>query len=143
MAYLTGTVAFRTAGGLATGLGTNALVNLMVLTGLLLYVVEMPPELVFGRILPAVGFMLFPGNLYYAFMARRLGVKTGRTDVTALPSGPSVPHMFIVVLVIMMPIICCWISLSLCTPSWSTRWAPPLNRCRPPRCLPLRPWIFN
>ncbi len=86
------------------GLGTNALVNLMVLTGLLLYVVEMPAELVFGRIVPAVGLMIFLGNIYYAYMARRLALKTGRTDVTAMPSGPSVPHMFIVVLVIMMPI---------------------------------------
>ena len=85
-------------------LGTNALVNLMVLTGLLLYVVEMPAELVFGRIIPAVGLMLFLGNMYYAYMAYRLALKTGRTDVTAMPSGPSVPHMFIVVLVIMMPI---------------------------------------
>lgn len=86
------------------GLGTNALLNLLVLTGLLLGVVQMPPELVFGRIVPAVGVMIFTGNIYYAYMARRLAIQTGRTDVTALPSGPSVPHMFIVVLVIMLPV---------------------------------------
>jgi len=86
------------------GLGTNALVNLMVLTGLLLYVLELPPALVFTRIVPAVGVMLCIGNFYYGFMARRLALRTGRVDVTAMPSGPSVPHMFIVVLVIMLPI---------------------------------------
>src|SRR6185436_8879114 len=75
------------------GLGTNVLLNLLVLTGLLLGVVQMPPEIVFGRILPAVGTMIFLTNIYYAYMARQLALKTGRTDVTALPSGPSVPHM--------------------------------------------------
>ena len=83
------------------GLGTNVLVNLLVMTGLLKFVLKMPDEITFGRILPAVGLMLCLGNLYYAWMAYRLAKKTGRTDVCALPSGPSVPHMFIVVLVIM------------------------------------------
>ncbi len=87
------------------GLGTNVLVNLLVMTGLLKFVLGMPDELTFGRILPAVGLMLLLGNLYYAYMAWKLAKKTGRDDVCALPSGPSVPHMFIVVLVIMMPIL--------------------------------------
>ena len=87
------------------GLGTNVLVNLLVMTGLLKFVVQMPDEIIFGRILPAVGLMLFLGNFYYAFMAWRLAKQTGRSDVCALPSGPSVPHMFIVVLVIMMPVL--------------------------------------
>lgn len=87
------------------GLGTNVLVNMLVLTGLLKFVLQMPDAITFGRILPAVGLMLFLGNIYYAFMAYRLSRNTGRTDVCALPSGPSVPHMFIVVMVIMMPIL--------------------------------------
>ena len=40
------------------GFGTNILVNFLVLTGLLLGVVKLPPEIVFGRILPATGLML-------------------------------------------------------------------------------------
>src|SRR5215470_17622987 len=40
------------------GFGTNILVNLLVLTGLLRFVLKMPDELVFGRILPATGAML-------------------------------------------------------------------------------------
>jgi AGZA family xanthine/uracil permease-like MFS transporter len=87
------------------GLGTNVLVNLLVMTGLLKFVVQLPDEIIFGRILPAVGLMLFLGNFYYAFMAWRLTKQTGRADVCALPSGPSVPHMFLVVLVIMMPVL--------------------------------------
>lgn len=86
------------------GLGTNSLLNILVLSGLLLGVVQMPGDLVFGRVVPAVGFMLFLSNIYYGFMARRLAIKENRTDVTAMPAGPSVPHMFIVVLVIMLPV---------------------------------------
>ena len=41
------------------GLGTNVLVNLLVLTGLLKFVVGIPDEVLFGVILPAVGLMLF------------------------------------------------------------------------------------
>src|SRR6188768_3236150 len=86
------------------GFGTNILVNMLVLTGLLRFVVKMPDSIVFGRILPALGLMLCLSTMYYAFLAYRLAQKTGRNDVCALPSGISVPHMFIVVFVIMMPI---------------------------------------
>src|SRR5215467_8119531 len=86
------------------GFGTNILVNLLVLTGLLRFVLKMPDALVFGRILPATGLMLCLSTLYYARLAYKLAEKTGRTDVCALPSGTSVPHMFVVTFVIMLPI---------------------------------------
>jgi AGZA family xanthine/uracil permease-like MFS transporter len=86
------------------GFGTNILVNLLVLTGLLRFVLKMPDELVFGRILPAVGLMLCLSTIYYAWLAYKLAQETGRTDVCALPSGISVPHMFVVIFVIMLPI---------------------------------------
>ena len=86
------------------GFGTNILVNMLVLTGLLRFVLKMPDSLVFGRILPARGLMMCLSTFYYAFLAYRLAQKTGRTDVCALPSGVSVPHMFIVTFVIMLPI---------------------------------------
>jgi AGZA family xanthine/uracil permease-like MFS transporter len=87
------------------GFGTNIIVNILTLTGLLRYVLKMPDTLVFGRILPAVGLMLFLSTGYYAWLAYRLAQRTGRSDVCALPSGISVPHMFIVTFVIMMPIL--------------------------------------
>ena len=86
------------------GFGTNILVNLLVLTGLMRFVLKMPDELVFGRILPATGLMLCLSTMYYAWLAYRLAKATGRTDVCALPSGVSVPHMFVVTFVIMLPI---------------------------------------
>src|ERR1700689_4888103 len=86
------------------GFGTNILVNMLVLTGLLRFVLKMPDTLVFGRILPALGLMLCLSPMYYAYLAYSLAKKTGRSDVCALPSGISVPHMFIVTFVIMLPI---------------------------------------
>src|SRR6201747_2576953 len=86
------------------GFGTNILVNLLVLTGLLRFVLKMPDNIVFTRILPATGLMMCLSTMYYARLAYNLAKKTGRTDVCALPSGISVPHMFVVVFVIMLPI---------------------------------------
>ena len=86
------------------GFGTNILVNMLVLTGLLRFVLKMPDALVFGRILPATGLMLCLSTFYYAWLAYRLAKQTGRTDVCALPSGISVPHMFVVTFVVMLPI---------------------------------------
>jgi adenine/guanine/hypoxanthine permease len=86
------------------GFGTNILVNMLTLTALLRFVLKMPDDIVFGRILPAAGMMMCMSTLYYAWLAYRLAKKTGRSDVCALPSGISVPHMFIVTLVIMLPI---------------------------------------
>jgi len=86
------------------GFGTNILVNMLTITILLRFVIKMPDSIVFGRILPALGLMLCLSTFYYAFLAYRLAQKTGRSDVCALPSGVSVPHMFIVTFVIMLPI---------------------------------------
>jgi adenine/guanine/hypoxanthine permease len=86
------------------GLFTNVLLNVIVLTGLCLGVVQLPGDVVYGRVLPALGIALPLGNLYYAFLAWKLAKRERRTDVTAMPYGPSVPHMFIVVFLIMLPV---------------------------------------
>jgi AGZA family xanthine/uracil permease-like MFS transporter len=86
------------------GLAFNILVNVLTLTALLLFVVRLPPDQVLGTVLPALGVALIVGNVYYTILARRLARREQRTDVTAMPYGPSVPHMFIVVFVIMLPI---------------------------------------
>jgi adenine/guanine/hypoxanthine permease len=85
------------------GLGFNVMVNVLVLTGLCLGVVHIPGSDVFGVILPAMGIQLLIGNVYYTYLARRLARREGRDTVTAMPYGPSVPHMFIVTFVIMLP----------------------------------------
>jgi AGZA family xanthine/uracil permease-like MFS transporter len=85
------------------GLFTNVALNVIVQTGLCLGVIKMPEGIVFGRVLPALGIALPIGNLFYAWLAYQLARREGRSDVTALPYGPSVPHMFIVVFLVMLP----------------------------------------
>jgi AGZA family xanthine/uracil permease-like MFS transporter len=87
------------------GLAFNILVNVLTLTALMIGVVKIPAAIVLGTVLPALGIALVLGNFYYTFLARRLARRENRTNVTALPYGPSVPHMFIVVFVIMLPIL--------------------------------------
>src|SRR5438874_2731482 len=62
------------------GFGTNILVNLLTLTALLRFVLKMPDDLVFGKILPATGLMLCLSTMYYAWLAYRLAQRTGRDD---------------------------------------------------------------
>jgi AGZA family xanthine/uracil permease-like MFS transporter len=104
------------------GLFTNVALNVIVLSGLVLGVIEMPSDVVFGRILPALGIALPLGNLWYTYLAVQLAKKEGRSDVTAMPYGPSVPHMFIVVFLIMLPI-------KLQTGSWQVAWQAGLAWC--------------
>jgi AGZA family xanthine/uracil permease-like MFS transporter len=87
------------------GLGTNVLLNVLVLSALVLFVIKLPNDIVFGRILPALGIALPIGNLYYAYLAYRLAKREGRDDVAAMPYGPSVPHYFFVTFVIMLPVV--------------------------------------
>ncbi len=86
------------------GLFTNNLTNLMVLAGILRFGLKMPEEIVYGRIMPALGLTVFCNALYYFWMGARLGRSEKRLDVTSLPSGVSVPHMFIIVFMIMGPV---------------------------------------
>jgi AGZA family xanthine/uracil permease-like MFS transporter len=85
------------------GLGTNVMLNVIVLSGLCLGVVQISPDNVYGSILPALGIALIIGNFWYAYLAYRLSRKENRTSVAAMPYGPSVPHMFLVTFVIMLP----------------------------------------
>ena len=87
------------------GLGTNVLLNVLVLSSLMLYVVGLPADQVFGRILPALAIALPLGNLFYAYLAYRLAQREGRDDVAAMPYGPSVPHYFFVTFAIMLPVL--------------------------------------
>ncbi|MEH3054199.1 MAG: hypothetical protein PGN13_09370 [Patulibacter minatonensis] len=85
------------------GFGINMLVNVLVLAGLAMGVVQISGDDVYGTILPALGIELLVGNVFYFWLARRKAMREGRLDVTAMPYGPSVPHMFIVTFVVMLP----------------------------------------
>ncbi|MDQ5841111.1 MAG: regulator [Chloroflexota bacterium] len=88
----------------AFGLGFNVLVNVLVLSSLCIGVLGLSQDNVYGTIVPALGIQLLIGNVYYTYLARRLAQRENRDTVTAMPYGPSVPHMFIVVFLIMLPV---------------------------------------
>src|SRR6202142_3383272 len=62
-----------------------------------------PVEMVASRILPAVAISILAGNLFYAWQARRLSIRTGRADVTAIPFGVNTLTIFAYVFLIMLP----------------------------------------
>jgi adenine/guanine/hypoxanthine permease len=86
------------------GLFTNSLANTLAATFVIILALG-NEGLVFRSIVPAMVVSLAFGNIYYAWMAWRLGKKEGRGDVTAMPYGLSVPHYFIVTFGIMLPLV--------------------------------------
>ncbi|MGN1343238.1 MAG: hypothetical protein ACI4U3_01570 [Traorella sp.] len=86
------------------GLFTNNLTNIITMASLLIFVVGLPKEMVYKRIIPATGISILIASSYYAYMAYKLAKKTGRDDVTALPAGPSVTHMFLIVFTVLGPV---------------------------------------
>lgn len=86
------------------GLLMNNLTNLLILTSLLIFVVGLPDEIVYKSILPGVGSALFFASLYYTYMGYKLRQDTNNMEVTALPSGISVPHMYLIVFMVVGPV---------------------------------------
>ena len=83
---------------------TNNLTNLLTVIALLTFVVGLPHEIVFGRIVPAFGLGVFVASCSYVFFANRLARKLGRTDITALPSGPAAPEIFTITFLVLLPV---------------------------------------
>ena len=86
------------------GLCTNSITNTLVAVALMQFVIGFPAEILFGRIVPGLVLSLAVGNIYFAYMAYKLAKKEGRDDVTAVPYGISVPHYFLVIFAIMLPL---------------------------------------
>jgi AGZA family xanthine/uracil permease-like MFS transporter len=82
---------------------TDNLINLMVLSAICQFVFQMPPEIVFGRIVPGAAIAIMAGVAVYTILARRAAQRTGR-DVTALPYGISTPVMFVYLFGVIGPI---------------------------------------
>lgn len=56
------------------------------------------------HILPGLALSIFAGNMFYAWQARRLAQRTGRSDVTAIPFGVNTPTVFAYIFLIMLPV---------------------------------------
>jgi AGZA family xanthine/uracil permease-like MFS transporter len=85
------------------GLALDNLVQLLLIDTLCRGVLGFPPDLVYGRVLPAAAISILLGNIAYAFQARALAERTGRTDVCALPYGINTVSLFAHVFLVMLP----------------------------------------
>jgi AGZA family xanthine/uracil permease-like MFS transporter len=78
------------------------LLQYLVILELCTTLVGMPRAFVIGTIFPGAAASLLLGNLYYAWLARRLSSRSGR-PVTALPYGINTVSLFAFVLFVMAP----------------------------------------
>lgn len=95
-----------TRGDLDAALG-NFVDNLsvfLVAISLNLFVVGMPPEIVFGRMVPGMAIGLLAANLHYRWLAIRVARQTGRDDITALPFGVSIVFVLFYTFFIILPV---------------------------------------
>src|SRR5438270_2989336 len=86
------------------GLALDNLVQLLLIDSLCRGVLGFPPELLYGRVLPACAVSLLVGNLFYAWQAHRLAARTGRDDVCALPYGINTVSLIAHVFLVMLPV---------------------------------------
>lgn len=85
------------------GLAIDNLVQLLLIDQLCRYVLGFDAALLYGRVLPGAAISLIVGNVYYAWTAKRLADRTGRTDVCALPYGINTVSLFAYVFLVMLP----------------------------------------
>jgi AGZA family xanthine/uracil permease-like MFS transporter len=85
------------------GLFVDNLVQLLVVVGLCPVLAGLPEALVVGRILPGLAVSLIGGNLFYAWQAHRLSLRTGK-PVTALPFGINTVSLFAFIFLILAPV---------------------------------------
>jgi AGZA family xanthine/uracil permease-like MFS transporter len=85
------------------GLVIDNLSILGFISAVLIGVFQFPAEVVFGRMFPGTAFGVLIGNLAYTWMARRLAVRSGRDDVTAMPLGLDAPTSIGMALLVLGP----------------------------------------
>src|SRR4030066_1375752 len=86
------------------GLAIDNLIQLMLIVTLTNRVAGIPNEVVFGYILPGAAISIIAGNIFYSIQARKLAMRTGRDDVTALPYGINTVSLFAYIFFIMAPV---------------------------------------
>lgn len=84
-------------------LGLNNFINFLLIINLSLFVLGFSAEMIAQRVLPAMGVGILVGNVFYAWQARRLGIKLGKDTITALPYGINLLPIFFFVFYVMLP----------------------------------------
>lgn len=86
------------------GLALDNLIQILVIVSLCQGVLQFPPALVYGRILPGIAFSLIVGNFYYSWLAYQQGKREQRDDITTLPYGINTISLFAHIFLVMLPI---------------------------------------
>jgi adenine/guanine/hypoxanthine permease len=86
------------------GLALDNFIQILLIVGLCQGVLQFPPGIVYGRILPGVALSLMVGNFYYSWLAYRQGKQEGRDDLTALPYGINTVSLFAYIFLVMLPV---------------------------------------
>lgn len=84
------------------GLMVDNLLQFLVIFALCTGLCGFPADFVLTRVFPGAAISLIVGNLYYAYLARRLSIEKGR-PMTALPYGINTVSLFAYVLFVMAP----------------------------------------
>jgi len=84
-------------------LALDNIINLLLIAGFCLGLLQFTPEVFYGHVLPAVAVSLVVGNVFYARQARALARREGRDDVCALPYGLSLFTVLAFSLLVMLP----------------------------------------
>lgn len=86
------------------GLGLNNLIQILAVVSLTQGVLNFPPEIVYGRLLPSLALSLIVGNFYYSWLAYQQGKQEERDDLTALPYGINTISLFVYIFLVMVPV---------------------------------------
>lgn len=86
------------------GLAIDNLIQFLLIASLCPLIAGIPSEFVFKRILPGAALSVVFGNLFYSWQARKLALREGRRDVTALPYGINTVSLFAYLIFIMGPV---------------------------------------
>jgi adenine/guanine/hypoxanthine permease len=86
------------------GLGLDNLIQFILISTLCHTVLGMPLVFIATRVFPGAALSIIFGNVFYAWQARRLARRTGRTDVTALPYGINTVSLLAFVFFVMLPV---------------------------------------
>src|SRR5439155_8648850 len=87
------------------GLALDNVTQLVILSSLLIGVFKFPADLELGRIVPGTALGALVCDLAYTWLAVRLGRRTGRDDVTAMPFGIDTPTLFAMVFGVLGPVM--------------------------------------
>ncbi|PSP15829.1 MAG: permease [Cyanobacteria bacterium QS_8_64_29] len=86
------------------GLALDNLVQILAIVALTQGVLDFPPQILYGRVLPSLAMGLIVGNGYYSWLAYRQGRREGRDDITALPYGINTVSLFAFIFLVMLPV---------------------------------------